>query len=134
MLAVRETPAAYGKPRLLDLVREAIRTRHYSRRTEEAYVSWIKRYIFFHEKRHPVEMGAPEVGRFLTSLAVDGRVAASTQNQALSALLFLYRDVLAVDLPWLDGVVRAHRLSGCRSSSHVTRYAPCSSGSTVRPA
>jgi integron integrase len=109
MLAVRETPAAYGKPRLLDLVREAIRTRHYSRRTEEAYVGWIKRYIFFHEKRHPVEMGAPEVGRFLTSLAVDGRAAASTQNQALSALLFLYRDVLAVDLPWLDGVVRAHR-------------------------
>jgi len=86
-----------------------LRARHYSRRTEEAYVAWIKRYIFFHAKRHPAEMGAPEVTRFLSSLAVDGRVAASTQNQALSALLFLYRDVLEVDLPWLDGVVRAKR-------------------------
>jgi len=74
------------KPRLLDRVRDAIRARHFSRRTEEAYVAWIKRYIFFHDKRHPAEMGAPEVTRFLTSLAVDGHVAASTQNQALSAL------------------------------------------------
>jgi len=97
------------KPRLLDRVREAIRARHYSRRTEDTYVAWIRRYIFFHGKRHPAEMGAPEITRFLTSLAVEGRVAASTQNQALSALLFLYRDVLEVDLPWLDGVVRAKR-------------------------
>ena len=98
------------KPRLLDRVHAALRARHYSRRTEEAYVAWIKRFIFFfHTKRHPAEMGAPEVTRFLSSLAVDGRVAASTQNQALSALLFLYRDVLDVDLPWLDGVVRAKR-------------------------
>src|SRR3989442_4954189 len=109
MLAVHETPTAYPKPRLLDRVRDAIGARHYSRRTEKAYVNWIKRYIFFHGKRHPAEMGAPEVTRFLTSLAVDGRVAASTQNQALSALLFLYREVLAVDLPRLDGVVRAKR-------------------------
>src|SRR5882762_5174434 len=87
------------KPRLLDRVRDASRARHYSRRTEKAYVGWIKRYIFFHAKRHPVDMGAPEVARFLTSLAVDGRVAASTQNQALNALLFLYRVVLEVDLP-----------------------------------
>src|SRR5712664_2249816 len=97
------------KPRLLDRVRGAIRARHYSHRTEDAYIGWIKRYIFFHDKRHPAQMGAPEVTRFLTSLAVEGRVAASTQNQALSALLFLYREVLDVDLPWLDDVVRAKR-------------------------
>jgi integron integrase len=108
---VRETPhVTPPKPRLLDRVRAALRARHYSRRTEEAYVAWIKRYIFFfHAKRHPAEMGADEVTRFLSSLAVDGQVAASTQNQALSALLFLYRDVLEVDLPWLDGIVRAKR-------------------------
>jgi integrase-like protein len=105
-LAVREVGSADApKPRLFDRVRAALRTRHYSRRTEDAYVAWIKRYIVFHGKHHPAEMGAPEVGRFLTSLAVDSHVAASTQNQALSALLFLYRDVLEVDLPWLDGVV-----------------------------
>ena len=93
--AVRETrPPDPPKPRLLDRVREALRTRHYSPRTEEAYVAWIRRYIFFHGKRHPAELGGPEVTRFLTALAVEGRVAASTQNQALSALLFLYRDVL----------------------------------------
>ena len=84
MLALRETPAAYsGGPRLLDRVRHAIRARHYSRRTEKAYVGWIKRYIFFHGKRHPSEMGAAEVSRFLTALAVDRNVAASTQNQAM---------------------------------------------------
>lgn len=109
-LAVHETsPSIAPKPRLLDRVREAIRTRHYSRRTEKAYVHWIKRYIFFHGKRHPAEMGAPEVSAFLTSLAVDAKVAASTQNQALAALLFLYREVLGVELPWLDDVVRAKR-------------------------
>jgi len=107
---VRETGAASApKPRLLDRVRDAVRARHYSRRTEEAYVAWIRRYIFFHGKRHPAEMGAPEVTRFLSALAVEGRVAASTQNQALSALLFLYRDVLDATLPWLDDVVRAKR-------------------------
>jgi integron integrase len=109
-LAVRETGLAGApKPRLLDQVREAIRARHYSRRTEKAYVHWIKRFIFFHGKRHPAEMGALEVTAFLTSLAVHDKVAASTQNQALSALLFLYREVLAVELPWLDDVVRAKR-------------------------
>jgi integron integrase len=97
------------KPRLLDRVRAALRLRHYSRRTEATYVAWIRRYIFFNGKRHPADMGAPEVTSFLSSLAVDGRVAASTQNQALSALLFLYRDVLEVNLPWLDGIVRAKR-------------------------
>jgi integron integrase len=102
-------PPEPPKPRLLDRVRHAIATRHYSRRSEKAYVHWIKRYIFFHGKRHPAEMGATEVAAFLTSLAVQGKVAASTQNQALSALLFLYREVLGIDLPWLDEVVRAKR-------------------------
>ena len=102
-------PPEPPKPRLLDRVRHAIETRHYSRRPEKAYVHWIKRYIFFHGKRHPAEMGAAEVAAFLTSLAVQGKVAASTQNQALSALLFLYREVLGIDLPWLDEVVRAKR-------------------------
>lgn len=87
---VREPdPNGAPKPRLLDRVRAAVRTRHYSRRTEEAYVAWIRRYIVFHGKRHPAEMGASELSCFLTSLAVDRKVAASTQNQALSALLFL---------------------------------------------
>lgn len=110
MLALRESPATYsGGPRLLDRVRHAIRARHYSRRTEKAYVGWIKRYIFFHGKRHPAEMGAAEISRFLTALAVDGKVAASTQNQAMNALVFLYRVVLEHDLPWLDDVIRAQR-------------------------
>ena len=95
------------KPRLLDEVRSRIRTRHYSLRTEQAYTHWIKRYIFFHDKRHPVEMGAAEVEAFLTSLAVERQVAAATQKQALAALLFLYREVLELDLPWLDGITRA---------------------------
>ncbi len=86
-----------------------MRARHYSRRTEKAYVAWIRRYILFHGKRHPLEMGAPELTRYLSSLAVEGNVAASTQNQALSALLFLYREVLEQEVPWLDDVVRARR-------------------------
>jgi len=94
-------------PRLLDRVREANRLRHGSRSTEKPYIGWIRRYIVFHGKRHPAEMGAPEVTQFLSSLAVEGKVAASTQNQALSALLFLYRHVLHQDLPWLEDVVRA---------------------------
>ena len=97
------------KPRLLDTVSDALRVRHYSRRTERAYVGWIRRYIVFHAKRHPAEMGAAEVSRFLSSLAVEGRVSASTQNQALAALLFLYGPVLGVELPWLDDLVRAVR-------------------------
>jgi integron integrase len=109
-LAVHEaSPPEPAKPRLLDRVRAAARLRHYSRRTEAAYVAWIRRYIFFHGKRHRAELGAAEVTRFLSSLAVDGGVAASTQNQALGALLFLYREVLVLDLPWLDGIVRAKR-------------------------
>jgi integron integrase len=96
-------------PKLLDQVRDRIRVKHYSIRTEGLYVHWVKRFILFHGKRHPLEMGAAEVEAFLTHLAVQGHVAASTQNQALSALLFLYKEVLAVDLPWLDNVVRAKR-------------------------
>jgi integron integrase len=98
-----------GKPRLLDRVRAAIRTRHYSHRTEEAYSGWIKRFILFHGKRHPAEMGKEEIEQFLTALAVKRRVAASTQNQALAAVLFLYKEVLGRDPGWLDDVVRAKR-------------------------
>jgi len=94
-------------PRLLDQVRGKIRLKHYSIRTEQAYVDWIKRFVLHFDKRHPLEMGAREVEAFLTHLAVKGRVAASTQNQAKSALLFLYREVLERDMPWLDDVERA---------------------------
>ena len=83
-----------AKPKLLDQVRQAIRTRHYSPRTEETYVGWIKRFIFFHDKRHPVEMAEPEIARFLSNLATESRVSGSTQHQALNALLFLYHQVL----------------------------------------
>ncbi|WP_460733491.1 integron integrase [Lysobacter tyrosinilyticus] len=92
---------------LFEQVREVIRLKHYSRRTETAYLGWIRRFILSNERRHPRHLGGAEVERFLTSLAIDGRVAASTQNQALSALLFLYKDVLGVDLPWMEDVVRA---------------------------
>jgi len=97
------------QPRLLDRVRIAIRTRHYSIRTEEAYVGWIRRFILFHGKRHPNEMGESEINVFLSSLAVKARVSASTQNQALSALLFLYRNVLERQFPVLENLVRAKR-------------------------
>ncbi|MDR7523755.1 MAG: integron integrase [Armatimonadota bacterium] len=90
-------------------MRDAVRARHYSRRTEEAYIAWVRRYILFHGKRHPAEMGAAELTQFLTSLAVQGNVAASTQNQALSALLFLYREVLGQEVPWLHDLVHAKR-------------------------
>ncbi len=96
-------------PRLLDRVREKIRLRHYSYRTEKSYIGWIRRYIIFHGRRHPSVLGGPAVEAFLTHLAVHGRVSASTQNQALAAILFLYRDVLEQDLPWLTTVVRARR-------------------------
>lgn len=95
------------KQRLLDQVRDCIRTKHYSIRTEQSYVDWIRRFILFHRKRHPAEMGAAEVKAFLTHLAVVGKVAASTQNQAKSALLFLYKEVIASELPWLDDIESA---------------------------
>ena len=99
-------------PRLLDQVRDAIRVRYYSIRTEEAYVQWIKRYILFHGKRHPKEMGETHVNQFLSHLAVKGRVAASTQNQALCALVFLYRHVLLKELGEFGDIVRARRPVG----------------------
>jgi hypothetical protein len=102
-------PSPARNSRLLEQVRAAIRTRHYSLRTEEAYVGWITRFILFHGKRHPNEMGEPEINRFLSDLAVRKKVAASTQTQALSALLFLYRHVLGQTLPRLGDVVRASR-------------------------
>ncbi len=94
-------------PRLLDQVRGKIRLKHYSIRTEQAYVDWIKRFVLHFDKRHPTEMGAREVEGFLTHLAVKGKVAAATQNQAKAALLFLYREVLEQDLPWLENVEQA---------------------------
>ena len=104
----RALPGAPPK-KLLDQVRDAIRVRHYSYKTEESYLGWVRRYILFHGKRHPRELGSAEVTAFLSDLATRGQVAASTQNQALAALLFLYRHVLELDLPWLNEVVRAKR-------------------------
>ena len=101
------SPSSNKPQRLLDQVRGKIRLKHYSIRTEQAYVDWIRRFIVFHGRRHPDQLGAGHVEKFLTHLAVEGRVAASTQNQAKSALLFLYREVLGVELPWLDNVEQA---------------------------
>jgi integron integrase len=97
----------HATQKLLDRVRQAIRLRHYSRRTEEAYTQWMKRYIVFHRKAHPTSLGPADISAFLSWLAEHKRVSASTQNQALSALLFLYRDVLAIELGGLPSIVRA---------------------------
>jgi integron integrase len=97
------------KPKLLEQVRQAIRTRHYSYMTEKAYVGWIKRFIFFHNKRQPAEMAETEIAQFLSSLATDSHVSASTQNQALNALLFLYSEVLSKKIGLIERVVRAKR-------------------------
>jgi hypothetical protein len=121
--------------RLLDQVRDAIRLKHYSIRTEQAYIGWITRYILFHHQRHPTDMGAAEIEAFLTHLAVDENVAASTQNQALSGLLFLYRDVLKKDL----AVGISFRLSfdrpafGDRPSSSSGREQPAKGGQAGCP-
>lgn len=108
---VRQPSAVHAaaRPKLLGQVREALRSRHYSKRTEATYVQWIKRFIFFHQVRHPADMGEAEVNQFLTHLAVKEKVSASTQNQALSALLFLYRYVLDHELGQLGDVIRARR-------------------------
>jgi len=98
------------EPRLMDRLREAIRLRHYSLRTEEVYLDWVRRFILFHEKRHPMDMGAPEIEAFLSHLATERHVSASTQNQAKAAVLFLYKHVLEVELPWLDDIVQAKRV------------------------
>jgi integron integrase len=99
-------PEARG---LYEVAREKMRTRHFAYRSEQAYLSWIRRYVNFHNRKHPREMGSREVEAFLTHLAVDAHVSASTQNQALQALLFLYRQVLEIELPWLENVTRARR-------------------------
>jgi integrase len=116
-----DSPAA-PTPRLLDRVRIAIRLRHYAIRTEDAYVDWVRRYIVFHDKRHPQALGAKDVEAFLSYLASERYVAPSTQNQAKSALLFLYKEVLQLQLPWLDEIVGAkerHRLPVVLTPSEV---------------
>ncbi len=108
-MVIETAPPVPNPPKLLDQVRDKIRVKHYSIRTETQYLQWIKRFILFQGKRHPKDMGAAEVEEFLSHLATDGNVSASTQNQALSALLFLYREVLGIALPWMDTMVRAKR-------------------------
>src|SRR6185369_3663521 len=97
------------KPKLLDQLRDAIRVRHYSYLTEQTYVLWSRQYILFHGKRHPAEMGGKEIGDFLTYLAIKRKVSSSTQNQALNAIIFLYKHVLGKEIGLIDGVVRAKR-------------------------
>jgi integron integrase len=104
-----EDTAAAREPRLLEQVRDLIRLKHYSIRTEASYLGWIRRFILYHGRRHPRDMGADEVTQFLTHLAVRGNVAAATQNQALNAILFLYRQVLKIDMPWLGKIERAKK-------------------------
>ena len=104
-----DTPGSAPAPRLMEQVHAALAARHYSPRTMRAYTGWIRRYIRFHGRRHPREMGEPELTAFLSYLATHRKVGASTQNQALASLLFLYRDVLRVEMPWLHDVVRAKR-------------------------
>ena len=101
--------SSIDQPKLLDQVRFRIRTKHYSMSTERAYVHWIKRYILFHNRRHPKDMHKKEIESFLTYLAVNKTVSPSTQNQALSAILFLYKEILEIKLPWLNDIVRAKR-------------------------
>lgn len=118
-------------PKLLDRMRAEIRLRHYSIRTEEAYVDWARRFILYHSKRHPKEMGAEEVRDFLSYLATERKVSASTQNQAKSALLFLYREVLNIELPWLDEVIAAKtskRLPVVLTPTEVRRLLAATSG------
>ncbi|MDD2390151.1 MAG: phage integrase N-terminal SAM-like domain-containing protein [Desulfobacterales bacterium] len=104
-----QQPDTENRPKLLNQVRYAIRAKHYSIRTEDAYVQWIRRYILFHNKRHPRDMGSTEINQFLTHLAVKGNVAASTQNQALSALLFLYKEILHQDTGSMKSMIRAKK-------------------------
>ena len=108
--AIATTPVQTARhPKLLDSMREALRARHYSRRTEETYCHWVKRFVYFHKMRHPKEMAEPEINAFLTHLAVKEHVSASTQNQALCALLFLYRHVLGREIGELGEVIRARK-------------------------
>lgn len=108
-MSQENTPENAQQPKLLDVVRQKIRVKHYSIRTETQYLHWVKRFILFHNKRHPRDMGGKEVEAFLSHMATHGNVSSSTQNQALSAILFLYREVLEQNLPWLDDVIRAKK-------------------------
>ncbi|SFN95685.1 integron integrase [Formivibrio citricus] len=128
-----EDEAVKKAPKLLGQVRERLRVMHYSIRTEESYLLWVRRFILFHDKRHPRDMGAAEVEAFLTHLAVVGNVAAATQNQALAAILFLYREVLGVDLPWMADITRAkkpQRVPVVLATSEVLRVLANASGQT----
>lgn len=132
-LTYHSAPAATsdGPARLLDRVRYALRVKHYAYRTEQAYVYWIRRFILYHGKRHPKEMGGPEIEAFLTHLAVDGHVSTSTQTQALCAILFLYKRVLRIDLPQLSAVraKRPNRLPVVLSREKVRRVLNAIEGS-----
>ncbi len=108
-------------PGLFEVVRNKIRVKHYSIRTEKTYIYWIKSYLQFYSLQHPRELGASQIEAFLTHLAVDRKVSASTQNQALSALLFLYKVVLEIELPYLDDVTRAKKKVACASRIHARR-------------
>ena len=124
---------AQQPPKLLDRLRAEIRLRHYSIRTEEAYADWARRFILFHGKRHPAQLGAEEVRDFLSHLAVERNVSASTQNQAKSALLFLYKEVLGIELPWLDEVIsakQAKRLPVVLTQTEVRRLLGGTSGTS----
>ncbi|MHB0975343.1 MAG: integron integrase [Thiobacillus sp.] len=126
-----DTATVSDKPRLLDQMRALIRVKHYSLRTEKTYLYWVKFFIRWNGMRHPADMGAPEVEAFLSMLANERNVAASTQNQALAALLFLYRDLLDIDLPWLDGITRAKkpaRLPVVLSQAEVASILRCTDG------
>ncbi len=130
-MSIVAMPVSATKPKLLDQVRQAIRTRHYSVKTEDAYVGWIKRFIFFHNKRHPLEMAETEIAQFLSSLARDSHVSASTQNQALNAILFLYHEVLHKEIGYVNGVVRAkkpRRLPVVLTKEEVKRVLGCLGG------
>lgn len=132
--AKRDTPTVSPQsPRLMDQVRERLRVLHYSPRTEQTYTYWIRWYIRHHGMRHPRDMGAAEVEAFLSHLATAREVAAGTQNQAMHAILFLYKQVLGIDLPWLDGITRAkpsQRLPVVLTRDEVTRLLAQTHGTT----
>jgi site-specific recombinase XerD len=125
------TDAGDRPPKLLDRLKEALRARHYSPRTENTYCQWVKRFIFFHNVRHPAEMAEPEINAFLTHLAVKHKISATTQNQALSALLFLYRHVLKKEIGDLGNVIRARtrkRLPVVMTRDEVKAVLDCLAG------
>lgn len=126
-----EKATLHHSPKLLDQVVAKIRFKHYSRRTEQSYAHWNKRFILYHDKRHPKEMGASEIEAFLSALATELNATASTQNLALSSILFLYKEVLEIDLPWLDNIAHAkkpQRLPTVLSESEVKRLLSCMEG------